>query len=132
MCYLLQLPEVRASLNAGDSCGNTPLMEAARARHLACVRELLLLPDTELGTRDKMGRTVVQVAAQAGAVEVGEQKQQYVVIIVLFHHRCWSCCDRSTGWRSPPTSASTPPPGRGSWRSSGAWWPGAPRWTGEL
>ena len=76
MCYLLQLPEVRASLNVGDSCGNTPLMEAARARHLACVRELLLLPDTELGTRDKMGRTVVQVAAQAGAVEVGEQKKQ--------------------------------------------------------
>ena len=76
LCYLLQLPEVRASLNAGDSCGNTPLMEAARARHLACVRELLLLPDTELGTRDKMGRTVVQVAAQAGAVEVGRAKEQ--------------------------------------------------------
>ena len=76
MCYLLQLPEVRASLNAGDSCGNTPLMEAARARHLACVRELLLLPDTELGTRDKMGRTVVQVAAQAGAVEVGERRNR--------------------------------------------------------
>ena len=53
-----------------DSCGNTALMDAARAGHLACVRLLASSAGSDLGTEDRMGRTVVEVAAQAGACEV--------------------------------------------------------------
>ena len=74
-------------VNSQDSCGNTALMDAARAGHLACVRLLASHPGTDLETEDRMvninqseaflltndqsqGRTVVEVAAQAGACEV--------------------------------------------------------------
>ena len=47
-----------------DSCGNTVLMDAARAGHLACVRLLASSAGSDLGTE------VVEVTAQAGACEV--------------------------------------------------------------
>ena len=45
-------------------------MDAARSGHLACVRLLASSAGSDLGTEDRMGRTVVEVAAQAGACEV--------------------------------------------------------------
>ena len=43
-------------------------MEAARGDHLECVRLLLAVEEVQVTARDKMGRTVSQVAAQAGAL----------------------------------------------------------------
>ena len=54
--HLLSLSSVRGLVNSQDSCGNTALMDAARAGHLDCVKHLLAI-DTRL--RDKMGRSAV-------------------------------------------------------------------------
>ena len=43
---------------------------SAGAGHLGCVRLLASTSGSDLGTEDRMGRTVVEVAAQAGACEV--------------------------------------------------------------
>ena len=60
--------------NKEDSCGSTPLMEAARGNFVDCVKCLLEMGKSQIDIekKDKMGRTVVQVAAQAGSVEVLE------------------------------------------------------------
>ena len=55
---------IRYQSTGQDSCGNTVLMDAA------CVRLLASSAGSDLGTEDRMGRTVVEVAAQAGACEV--------------------------------------------------------------
>ena len=65
---LLSLPALQSLLNTGDSCGSSPLMEAARGDHLDCVRLLLGQDQVQVEARDTMGRTVSQVAAQAGAL----------------------------------------------------------------
>ena len=66
---LLRLPALASLLNRPDSCGSSPLMEAARGDHLECVRLLLGQDQLQVEARDRMGRTVSQVAAQAGAVK---------------------------------------------------------------
>ena len=55
---------IRYQNTGQDSCGNTVLMDAARAGHLACVRLLASSAGSDLGTE------VVEVTAQAGACEV--------------------------------------------------------------
>ena len=58
---------IRYQNTGQDSCGNTALMDAARAGHLACVRLLASSAGSDLGTEDRMRRTVVEVAAQSRA-----------------------------------------------------------------
>ena len=79
--WLVSLPSLQHLLTTGDTCGSTPLMEAARGRtagHLECVNVLLAVDEDQLSARDKTGRTVVEVAAQAGAVHtirhLGEER----------------------------------------------------------
>lgn len=69
LTWLLSLPSLQSLLNTRDSCGSTPLMEAARGDHLECVRLLLEQEQVQVRARDKMERTVSEVAAQAGAVK---------------------------------------------------------------
>ena len=45
-------------LNFQDSCGNTPVMDAARAGHLDCVKDLATQADLSL--RDKMNRGIAE------------------------------------------------------------------------
>ena len=68
LSFLLSLPALQSLLNTRDTCGNSPLMEAARGDHLECLRLLLGQEQLQVTARDRMGRTVTQVAAQAGAV----------------------------------------------------------------
>ena len=70
-------------VNCQDSCGNSPLMDAARAGHLNCVQYLVSIPDLEVGAEDKMGRTVVQVAAEAGALDILKFLHQKLDISVI-------------------------------------------------
>jgi len=69
---LLRLDSCGLHVDAPDSCGSTPLMEAARGNHLDCVQALLARQEVNLSAQDRMGRSVVQVSAQAGAVSVME------------------------------------------------------------
>ena len=48
----------RSLLNFQDSCGNTPVMDAARAGHLDCVKELAT--EADLSLTDKMNRGIVE------------------------------------------------------------------------
>ena len=57
-------------VNTQDSCGATPLMDAARAGHMDIVKLLMVTSDISL--RDTLDRSVVDVAAQAGASDVIE------------------------------------------------------------
>ena len=41
LSFLLSLPAPLSLLNTRDSCGSSPLMEAARGDHLECVRLLV-------------------------------------------------------------------------------------------
>ena len=68
LSHLLSLPPLSSLLNTQDSCGSSPLMEAARGDHLECVCILVGQGQLQLEARDRMGRTVSEVAAQAGAV----------------------------------------------------------------
>ena len=64
------LSSVRGLVNSQDSCGNTALMDAARAGHLDCVEHLLAMDTMDTGLRDKTGRGVVEVSAEAGTSQV--------------------------------------------------------------
>ena len=55
-------------VNSQDSCGATPLMDAARAGHLDIVK--IVISSSDLGIRDTLGRGVVQVSAQAGVTQI--------------------------------------------------------------
>ena len=64
LAWLTSLPSLQPLLTAGDSCGSSPLMEAARGNteaHLDCVRLLSDLDLDQLSLRDRAGRTVIQV-----------------------------------------------------------------------
>ena len=64
LAWLTSLPSLEPLLTEGDSCGSSPLMEAARANteaHLDCVRLLSDLNLDQFSSRDKAGRTVIQV-----------------------------------------------------------------------
>jgi len=82
---LLQVMDM-SRVNCQDSCGSTPVMDAVRGDYLDCVQHLLAVKDLNLGVVDRMGRSVVQVAAQAGALRSLE----------LLRDECGSgCC---SGW----------------------------------
>ena len=81
--FLVQHPGGGGLVNCQDSCGNSPLMDAARAGHLNCVQYLVSIPDLEVGAEDKMGRTVVQVAAEAGALDILKFLYQKLDISVI-------------------------------------------------
>eukprot|EP00092_Neocalanus_flemingeri_P015085 GFUD01016296.1.p1 GENE.GFUD01016296.1~~GFUD01016296.1.p1 ORF type:complete len:368 (+),score=151.48 GFUD01016296.1:51-1154(+) len=69
-------------VHSADSCGSTPLMDAARGDHLACIQSLLARQGVDLSAEDRMGRRVVQVAAQAGAVTVLEYLKDECGVVV--------------------------------------------------
>ena len=54
----LLMERSRSLLNFQDSCGNTPVMDAARAGHLDCVKELAT--EADLSLTDKMNRGIVE------------------------------------------------------------------------
>lgn len=70
-------PIVKTLLTSGqyktdeqDSCGTTPLMEALRMGHLDTADLLLSRHGADLRVRDRMGRTGLHVAAEAGQEKV--------------------------------------------------------------
>ena len=90
--WLVSLPSLQPLLTTGDTCGSSPLMEAARGRtagHLECVNVLLAVDEDQLSARDKTGRTVVEVAAQAGAVHtirhLGEERGLDLTLELSLH-----------------------------------------------
>ena len=48
--HLLSLSSVQGLVNSQDSCGNTALMDAARAGHLDCVEHLLAIDTMDTWT----------------------------------------------------------------------------------
>ena len=68
--HLLSLSSVRGLVNNQDSCGNIALMDAARAGHLDCVEHLLATNTIDTRLRDKMGRSVLEVSAEAETSQV--------------------------------------------------------------
>ena len=66
---LLSTPGLDYDLNAADSCGNTPLLDAARGGSEGCMARLGEEEGLERRATDCMGRGVAVVAVQAGAVD---------------------------------------------------------------
>ncbi|XP_022670408.1 ankyrin repeat domain-containing protein 16-like isoform X2 [Varroa jacobsoni] len=56
-------------VNAQDSCGSTPLMDAARFNSVECC-DILIGHGAAIDKRDGVGRNAFHIAAQAGSTEV--------------------------------------------------------------
>lgn len=56
-------------INARDSCGSTPLMEAAIADHVDIVKYLLKIECIDHYQRDNLGNSCLHLSAQSGSLK---------------------------------------------------------------
>ncbi|CAG0904668.1 unnamed protein product [Darwinula stevensoni] len=72
------------SLDLTDSCGTTPLFDALRAGHVDTAMTLVHTGKVNVHHKDKLGRTLVHVVAQAGQVP----SLEYVVSDLCLNINC--------------------------------------------